>query len=211
MEFIRRTFDEFNMLVFDGQLPPIPFRISRASGFLGMVRCKRERRWNGKWHFYDFEFVVSEKACLLESEDDVEDVILHEMIHYYILSSQTQDSSAHGDIFRRMMNDINARFGRHITISHRSTHREMDKDKRARLHIVGVVSLSSGKRGIIVAAHTRYRQLRRTMMLIPDITDCRWYASNDPFFNRFPRAIKPKVYSISETDLSEHIASARQI
>ncbi len=117
VDYIRRNFDEFNMLVFGGVLKTPPFRVSRARTFLGMVKCKRKRMLLSKWHFYDFEFVISSKVNLLKDENEVEDVILHEMIHYYILSNQLQDSSAHGVLFRKMMKDINTKFNRNITIS----------------------------------------------------------------------------------------------
>ena len=59
----------------------------------------------------------------------LEDTIIHEMIHYHILSNQLQDTSAHGKLFRKMMDDINARFGRNVTISHKPTEEEREKDR----------------------------------------------------------------------------------
>lgn len=37
------------------------------------------------------------------------------------------------------------------------------------------------------------------------IKEMKWYGSFDPFFNRFPRAKTPKVYKITEEELSEHL------
>jgi len=67
----------------------------------------KEQNPDGTWHYFGFVFRISTVIDLPERE--VEDTILHEMIHYYILSNQMQDTSAHGEIFMRMMKDINVR------------------------------------------------------------------------------------------------------
>lgn len=41
LEYVERKFAEFNDLMFEGKLKPLPFRLSRARTFLGMVRYKR--------------------------------------------------------------------------------------------------------------------------------------------------------------------------
>lgn len=55
------------------------------------------------------------------SEDEIEDTIIHEMIHYYIGYNQLEDTSAHGAIFQQVMNAINEKYGRHLSISHKSS------------------------------------------------------------------------------------------
>lgn len=211
IEYISRKFDTFNEMCFEGKLQPLPFRITHARTFLGMVRCKRERRLLGKWRYYDFEFIVSDKTTLLNDEREIEDVILHEMIHYYILSNQLQDSSAHGILFRRIMKSINQRFGRHITTSHKKTKADMENDTEKRLHYIAVVRLLSGKTGITVAAHSRLLQLWDAYAAIPDVAECLWFVSYDPFFNRFLRAQKAKIYFIDNDELQEHLASAKPL
>ena len=65
---------------------------------------------DGKRTYYDFSLNFSKLYEM--DKQKLEDVVIHEMIHYYIHYHQIQDSSAHGAVFRKMMNDINTRFQR---------------------------------------------------------------------------------------------------
>lgn len=209
--YIERKFSEYNELMFGGQLPPIPIRISRARTFLGQVSYRRKRKFFGGWKYSDFVLKISGSVDFPESE--LEDTILHEMIHYYILYNQMHDTSAHGDIFRRMMNDINSRYGRHITISHRRTKEDMAADTRVRNHYVCIsrfVDSRSGceKYGITVVASTRIFSLWHAIAAIPSVKECRWYMSFDPFFNRYPRVQNPKIYRMEADEVLPHLADA---
>lgn len=116
--YIQEKFNEFNQQMFDGCLPMLPIKLSKARTFLGILAYRRRRTLSGEIEKYDFRLRISTYHDLPEQE--LEDTIIHEMIHYYIGIKQLKDTSAHGKIFRKMMKDINERYGRHITISYRS-------------------------------------------------------------------------------------------
>ena len=78
---------------------------------------ERERKLFSRWHFSDFVLRINTRIDLPEYV--MEDIILHEMIHYYIAVNQLRDTSSHGRLFRREMARINADGNRHITISYR--------------------------------------------------------------------------------------------
>ena len=209
LDYIQHKFDEYNTLCFGGKLQPLPLRLSRARTYLGQVACKRRRTLRGTWHYYDFVFRISTLIDLPERE--VEDTILHEMIHYYILSNQLQDSSTHGRLFTSMMREINRRFGRHITISHRKTKEEYEQDVQVRQHFICVVRLGSGSTGIIIAAKSRLNRIWNALPHISAITSAQWYLSHDPYFNRYPRSLSVKVYPIPPSELEEHLRDARML
>ncbi len=212
-DYVREKFDALNALCFDGGLAPLPVSISRARTFLGSVRYKRRRKHLifGGWKYSDFRLVISKKVELLENERDVEDVILHEMIHYAILSRQQHDTSAHGRLFREMMDDINTRFNRHITISHRTTEDERQSDTERRQHLVCVTRFRDGSCGITLAARTRFFALWDTLPTLPGAVDCTWYVSTSPYFNRFPRSRTPKAYRADAAELAPHLATAKRL
>lgn len=54
-------------------------------------------------------------------EDVVKDTIIHEMIHYYIMSNQMQDTAPHGKLFIAKMQEINRKFNRNLAVTHRTT------------------------------------------------------------------------------------------
>ncbi len=210
-DYIAQKFAHFNALFFHSELETPPFVLSRARSFLGRVTCKRRRRLLGGWRYSDFEFVISRQVALLADETEREDVILHEMIHYYILSRQLQDSSAHGRIFRQMMADINARHGRHITIRHKRTADEAARDCERRHHLVAVVRLTDGTTGVAVAAGTRILRLWDEFAVSPRVAEAAWYSTTDPYFNKFPKVRTAKVYAADAAELHAHLAGARRL
>ncbi len=211
LEYIRQKFDEFNRTYFGGKLKPLPLRLTNARTFLGQVHCRRKRQLDGSWRYDDFEFVISRHLNTVGEEAEREDVILHEMIHYYILLHQMQDSSPHGKIFKRIMNEINQRFHRHISVRHKATEEEHARDTQLRRHLICITRFADGTQGITVAAQSRVFRLWDELKRLPDIAEQTWYSSNDPFFNRYPRSLIAKAYLISAEDVETHIASAHRL
>ena len=146
--FIRERFEQFNAQMFGGQLPQLSIRLSHARTFVGMCTFKRHRLLSGGMENYDFKLQISTQIDL--SECELEDTIIHEMIHYYIGVHQWRDTSEHGRLFRQMMNDINERFGRQVSVLHQSTktQREQTVDKVPHYHVVAVVRFKDGRVGI---------------------------------------------------------------
>ena len=131
--------------MFGGELPEIPIYLSDAKTFLGKFCFKKRKLPNGKTAYYDFSLRMNTRLDLPEQE--VEDTIIHEMIHYFIAYKNLEDASAHGPIFQHIMKSINERFGRHLTISYKTTaaEREALQDKRPRYHVVAVLQLCDGR------------------------------------------------------------------
>ena len=117
--YLEAKFDEFNALMFGGRLPRIPVALSRAVSYVGLCTYKIRRRLFGKNEYYDFRIRVSTKFDLPEQE--LEDVLIHEMIHYALRLDGIKDTSAHGKAFRQLKDHINRTYGRHVTISHKLT------------------------------------------------------------------------------------------
>lgn len=117
--YIEKKFDEYNRLIFEGKLPRPRFYISNARTFMGQCVFKRRRRWTGKVENYDYCIRINGRYDLPENE--IDDILVHEMIHLLIAASGIRDTSSHGKMFRVLMNGINDRYGRKITISHRLT------------------------------------------------------------------------------------------
>ena len=209
VEYVKQKFQEYNDLCFGGILKPLPIRLSSARTFLGQVSYRREKNPDGTWHYFGFIFRINTLIDL--SENEVEDVIIHEMIHYYILSNQIQDTSIHGVVFTRMMKEINAKYNRHITVSHKVTKEERDNDTRVRQHLVCVVRLRNNQRGIAIAARSRIFQLWDEIPRIPSVAECSWYVSTDPFFNRYPRVQSLKIYTIAPEELESHLEGAKPL
>ena len=212
-QYVKEKFGEFNRLIFGGKLPMLPICMSNARTFLGACTYRRKRNLLGKTFFYDFKLKISTRFDLPERE--LEDTIIHEMIHYYIAVNKLKDTSTHGHIFQQLMGDINTKFGRNITISHKSTkeQREQMMDKREIWHVVAVVSMKNGKTGIKVLPRVwqsinKYCDgVRRSN----ELEDIKLYLTKAPYFNRFPTSSALRVYYPPMEELTEHLKDAKPL
>lgn len=205
LDYIRNTYAAFNHRFFGDALGTPVFELSRSRTTLGQVVYRRHRNSDGTYRYSDFRFRITTRVSM--DEQVLEDTILHEMIHYWILSNQWTDSSAHGMLFRHKMKELNTRHGRHVTISHRSAE-ELEQDRSPRQHFICVTRLTDGRVGFTPAVHTRLQQLRRSMKRFSGIKSQVWYITTDPYFNRFSRTMKPKIYITTEEVLQQHLADA---
>lgn len=199
-EFVKEKFDCFNDLCFGGSLPAIPVVLVKARTFLGKVEYVYNRGFFGRiTGCRDFRMKISVSFDLDEAV--LEDVILHEMIHYYIALNRIKDSSAHGHVFREMMDSINEKYGRNITVRHRIVSAEAP----ARLNYLCVSTFRDGKLGLTVCSASKIQYLKRVLPRYFSLEKMEWYTSRDPFFNRFPRARTPKIYKITRAELDAHL------
>ena len=140
--------------------------------------------------------------------------LLHEMIHYYIFHKRITDTSPHGRVFRNLMNDINARYGRHITISNKSSHLMTNAQAvRQRSRCVIKVRLADGNTGmkVVPATSASIHYFVSHARLSSTIKELHCYVSKDPFFERFPSSRALKVHIVDEAELDAHLATAMRI
>ena len=144
-------------------------------------------------------------------EAEIEDTLIHEMIHYWIAWKGLRDSSTHGRLFRAKMKEINELYGRHLTISHKSTPEELDRDTRIRTHYICVSQLADGRTAVTVCAESAIPRIRRAFRWSPTVRTMAWYTSTDPWFNRFPRSRSPKLYPVDPADLQSHLSNSEPL
>lgn len=223
LPYLSERFQHFNRLCFDGQLPMPHIRLTTASSYIGQMRYHNRRRPDGTWERHDFTMNFSTRFDLPEA--DIEDTIIHEMIHYYIDFHNLEDSSIHGHLFRQMMYDINRRFQRHITISYRNSDiLNTDTHQRPAVICVSrllphVPSFPAGARssadsvvdsspGITVCASSRTVHIARNLPRRYALLSADWYYTTDPYFNRFPRSREPLIYHVNSAELQQHLTTA---
>lgn len=207
IEYVQQRFREFNVTMFDGRLPEPPISITNAKTYLGVCAFCKHRKWHGRLEYSDFKIRISRRFDLPQSE--IDDTIIHEMIHYYIGLFSPTDMPGHSALFRRMMADINARYGRHISVSHRLTPDQQEQaiDNRPKKHIVARVVLKDGRTGIkvIPCMEHHIRRYRRGMMASGKVSSIEFFQTTDPFFNRFPSSSAFTVYFPDPDVLAQHL------
>ena len=205
LSFVAETFHRYNALIFGAALPLPRFVLTRARTFQGKLVFRRRRTSRGMV-CEDFEMRVS--TLFDQTEEEWEDVVIHEMIHLHVAASGLRDSSAHGPVFRRIMTEINRRHGRHITVSGITTESQRTADKVVRGHYMCIARLSDGRHGVAPVAKSRIVSLWESLSHFPGVESYIWVGSVDPWFNRFPRVMTPKFYIASESDLRAHLKGA---
>lgn len=213
VEFVEEKIVEFNELIFAGRLPKVPVRITASASALGSCVHKSMPRPDGTSRHFGFELRVSARVDL--SERELEDVIIHEMIHYFILYNGLRDTSPHGVIFKSLMQTINASYHRNITISHSYTPEQKEQvcgDRRS-MRVIAAIWFRSGKAGVKVLPRVERTILDycRAVKRLPDVERVDLYMSDNPYFGRYPRSGALRIYQISPEDLKTNLRGARPL
>jgi hypothetical protein len=122
LAYVQAKFNEFNAKIFKGKLSPLPIRIGVSRTRLGGVSFKR-RKVGTKTEFYNFKLTISQRFDLPEHE--VEDTIIHEMIHHYVAQIDGHPHCdgfswygifGHGTHYRAQVKRLKREFGLNIRI-----------------------------------------------------------------------------------------------
>lgn len=211
--YIEEKFDAFNKLIFGGELPRIPIVLGGATRVVGAFSCKVRRNFWGKKEYFDLKLRFSKKFDLPENE--LEDVIIHEMIHYYIHFKNLKDKSAHGPLFKNLMNQINKTFGRKISIRHRGTVKTNQQitDTKPRYRVIAVVTMKDGKTGIKVLPRIREKvhHYYKAVSTSPTVSNVELYITLNPFFGQYPCSSALRIHYIDHPTLQPQLQGATQL
>lgn len=186
-EWIAVNFDRFNKENFGGRLTPPKFSVNNARTRLGSMAFKWKRSLF-KRETYDYVIRLSNYYDIPEVE--FQNVLLHEMIHYYIAVNHFKDDSVHGTMFRSIAQRINKQ-GWHVVV--RTDTRKWPVAERnrkkviTRKRIVLAASTTDGKYFLSVIGPGSVRKVKLQIARTPQIREARWFESSDDYFQQFPQ------------------------
>lgn len=206
LAFVREKFSEYNSLCFGGELPELPIRMNNSRSALGLFVHPRvypdsKPRGVGECH-------IRISTRLDMPREEIEDTIIHEMIHYFIWYRRIKDTSPHGRYFRMKMDEINRLHGRRLSISYAGPRDVMDTDIHRRNNYICITHWDDGSLGITVCGQTKIFEIHRGMSGVGGIRNIEWFWSNDPWFNRFPLVRTLKVIRLSYDDYKAHVLTS---
>ena len=93
---------------------PVKFIVRKRSKTYDGFFCRKRVLVNSKWGWEDQIIFYQQYADI--SVQEIDDTLVHEMIHQYIYQNDIKDSGVHGKVFKELMNSINHAFGGELTI-----------------------------------------------------------------------------------------------
>ena len=186
-EWIAVNFDRFNKDYFGGRLTPPKFSVNNARTRLGSMAFKWKRSLL-KRESYDYVIRLSNYYDIPEVE--FQNVLLHEMIHYYIAVNRFKDDSVHGTMFRSIAQRINKQ-GWNIVVrtdTRKWPVAERNRKKQvARKRTVLAANTTDGKYFLSVIGPGSVRKVKLQIARTPQIREARWFESSDDYFQQFPQ------------------------
>ena len=198
LEFLEDRFFIYNRKIFNSELPKPMMHISSARSFMGQFKVVRNRTQLGKAKD-SYHLTLSNRYDL--EENVLEDVLIHEMIHFLIHVRRIKDTSSHGLNFRKLMNEINEIYGRHITVSHRCTKAELESDASKAHSIVCLCTMTDGRKLICRVAQSKVFEIHRAFQEWDKVEKEEWYWVYGSYFNRFRKVVTPRLFSVDKEGL----------
>lgn len=195
---LEQLFIHCNNKYFDGKLPVPKLRISHAKTRLGTMSCKRTMKKNGgimawmtgksksmRMTFTDFQISISDYYIM--TDEQREDIMIHEMIHYCIAYTGLRDTAPHGVVFRGMMDAINRKYGRHISVMTTTKGwQPRVAPKPVRFLVLGL-HMRTGEYFLSSVNRSFAGRLELQISRLREVESHRWIETTDEYFRNFPR------------------------
>ncbi len=213
-----KRFAHFNRLIFKGKLKPVPIQLSHGRSQIGSCYFNKEHTPTGI-KLTNFNLRFSTIYDLKPREWD--DIIIHEMIHYFIGVNGYRDTAPHGKLFKQLMNEINEKFGRNVTISAKISSGKTEETNgtkavvsrppvKHRFRFVAILTYKDGSRGFKVLPSV-YKSIVKYCTVAgasSEFDKVELFQSSNDFFGRYPSSAALKVYSFSEGEYEKVMEGA---
>ncbi len=205
INYLIAAFDKYNTLIFNSKLKQPNFKLSKAKTYFGLFTCKRM--------FYNknitFDNTIKISTLYNRSKDEIDDTLIHEMIHYYIATQKLCDTSPHGKIFIKIMKHINKEYHRNIKVSSKTMNNCQITDSKENNYLILALELKNEKyylSSVNIKNKINLEQdLRKEKKLIKAY---HWYITNDTYFMQWPKVrtlrakrVDKKLYDLKISEM----------
>ncbi len=208
LEYIIDKFDYYNQLCFDGTLKRPPIRLNTRYATMGATRGEMRLEPGGKAYWTNITIEISVRRDLPEYE--YTDTLVHEMIHFYIMSNNLEDNSPHGTLFHQKMEEITQKYGIRITIAFDPSEEEM-VNTRTRNRFVCTAESDDGHMFFAVVARNKMFQFWDFIPKMKGISEVHWYVSDRQIFEKFPVSVSPRLMYIDADKLHHYLTGAKEL
>ena len=110
LKYIEKKFREYNKEYFNNELPPLIFELMKSYKLCGQFSY---RKMDNKGRMKSPKIEIS---CYYDwNEEDLKNVLVHEMIHYYLAYKHIDEKLTHGDDFKKTAEQFNKKYNLNIT------------------------------------------------------------------------------------------------
>ncbi len=182
--WLHASFDTFNRLYFNNALPCPRLSLSQSRTRLGSMSCKHKLTWKG---YRSYHFAIHVSTYYDQTERQYQNVLLHEMIHYYIAYKGIVDTSPHGKVFRQMMKNLNEKYGWKISVSSRmSETKSVCVQSSATPRLILLLEVQ-GRGHFVSVVNPKYASvMEHELQRLSEVKQHAWYQSTDAYFDGFP-------------------------
>lgn len=201
-QWMKEMFGKLNALYFSSKLPVPVLGVSHSRTQLGTMGFRKNRFW-GMTRFSDFTIRLTTYYDMTERQAC--NVLLHEMIHYYIAYHRQRDTSPHGRIFRTMMEQLNRDYGWEIRISTSTKGWKVSEAVKARQRRRGAfcvlaLRMAEGQCFLSRVSPGFVRRIDAQLRHLPEVGSYGWYTTTLEEF-----AVYPQVRSLRGRKVSEEV------
>ena len=205
---IRKIYNACNTLYFEGKLPTPIFGTYKFNRVWGSVKTRHDLDSNGK--VINFQSWLRMNSRWDINEDKMIDVVLHEMIHIYIVYNgiPVTQPDGHGEEYIKVMNEINEKYGRNVKVNKEIDIEELNTDNLRRGHYICMVEMKDARSGFYPLPPNRVPKLRQTMEKFDQVKSYTLYYTEHPFFNRYLTNKKLRSFPLYYEDVEEILKQA---
>lgn len=182
--WLHASFDTFNRLYFGNALPRPQLSLSQSHTRLGSMSCKRKFTWKG---YRPYHYAIHVSTYYDQTERQYQNVLLHEMIHYYIAYKGIVDTSPHGKVFRQMMKNLNEKYGWEICVSSRMSEAKPASVQSSATPRLILLLEVQGRGHFVSVVNPKYAPvMEHQIQRLAEVKQHAWYLSTDVYFDSFP-------------------------
>ncbi len=200
---LQTWFEMFNGKYFNGELPQPSLCTGMSRTRLGSMSWRTERRL---FSSAPRDYSIRISNYFEAGEHKLKSVLLHEMIHLYIVSRRLEDSSPHGIVFRKMMDEIN-KDGWDIRVSEKMTVKDTAPHAvKKRERIVLSVTTKDGKHILSVVNRAYVSGINSLLKKSSSVKEFSWHISRDGYFASFPVVRTPRGRLVGNEEYAKVMA-----
>ena len=207
IEWMEEWFRRFDQEYFGGKLPVPELGLTHAKTRLGQLAYKRASRW-GRTKLYDFKLSMSTYYDMTDRQ--AKSVLLHEMIHYIIGYTGLKDTSAHGVVFKGLMDKLNSQYGWDIRVSTSTKGWKVSETVKCRkekkgpqIYLMLAIEMNDGRHYLSRVNPSFARRIENQLKTVREVVSHHWYTTMENYFEDYPQVRSLRGRRISKTDFGK--------